>query len=283
MKFGAHCYLFTERWSDRSAGWLSAARELGLDALEIAVGQDVEFDPERLGEQAREDGLELVLSPGGEWPPRCDLSSADEREHRRALEWHSGNIELARRCGAVAYTGAVYGRPGRVRPHRPTEREYARTADGLRRLADFAAERGVTVAIEPMSRFRTHLVNRPEQAMELVDRAGHPNLSVLLDTYHMVPEVRDYRRAVRAAGGRLWGVHACENDRGVPGGGLVPWDAVAAALRDVDFDGYVILETYNTSLGDFAARRGIFRGVCPDGREFVRQGLRFLRERLRAT
>jgi D-psicose/D-tagatose/L-ribulose 3-epimerase len=93
----------------------------------------------------------------------------------------------------------------------------------------------------------------------------------------MVTEVRDYGQAILDARSHLWGMHACENDRGVPGGGLVPWDDVFAALRQLDFDGYVILESYNSSISDFAFRRGMYHDVCPDGETFIREGLAFVR------
>jgi hypothetical protein len=61
-------------------------------------------------------------------------------------------------------------------------------------------------------------------------------------------------------------------------GGLVPWGQVFAALREIAFDGYLILEAYNSALDDFARRRGMFHDVCPDGAAFVRRGFAFLRE-----
>ena len=131
-----------------------------------------------------------------------------------------------------------------------------------------------------MSHFRTHIANTPGQILRLIALADHPNLAVLLDTYHMITEVRDYAAAIRTVGSKLWGLHVCENDRGVPGGGLVPWDQVAAALREIAFDGYVMLEAYNSSLDDFAYRRGMFHDVCPDGVAFARTGLGFLKDRL---
>jgi D-psicose/D-tagatose/L-ribulose 3-epimerase len=106
---------------------------------------------------------------------------------------------------------------------------------------------------------------------------------VLLDTYHLITEVRDYGQTIRAVGPKLWGLHACENDRGAPGGGLVPWGAVFTALREIAFDGYVLMEAYNSGQGDFAIRRGMFHNVCPDGAAFVRNGLRFLKEQLAAA
>ena len=301
MKYGAHIFLWVERWSPGALGLFDRARGLGLDCVEIAVGDDVDFDAKAVRARAGAAGVEVVLSPGAEWPMECDISHDDAACRRRGIAWHRRWIAAAAEAGAVAYTGAIYGHPGRVLRRRPDPDEFRRAADGLRELAEHGAGLGVRLVIEPMSHFRTHLVNTPAQAMDLVRAAGHANLSILFDTYHAVTELRDYAGAARAARPRLWGLHACENDRGVPGGGLVPWKALFAALGEAGFDdlsacnaqagrgfgergfgergfdGYVILETYNSSLGDFAFSRGMFHNVCPDGDAFVREGLRFLK------
>lgn len=281
MRTGAHCFLFVDRWSDDQLPILDLAKELGLDCFEIAVGDDVAFSLADCRRRAETLGLGLIVSPGGAWPLACDLSSDDPAERAAGLAWHRRQVDLAGELGALAYCGAIYGHPGVVKRRRPPADELPRTADGLHQLAECAAARGVALVLEPMSHFRTHLVNTPEQVMRLAALTDHPNLRVLLDTYHMVTEVTDYAAAIRAVAGRLWGMHACENHRGVPGGGLVPWESVFQTLTEVGFDGCVVLETYNSSLGDFALERGMFHDVCPDGRAFVREGLRFLKEGFR--
>ena len=235
IRYGAHCYILTERWTDTSLPLLDMARALNLDCFEIAVGDDVHFNPAPVRRRAETLGLELTASPGGLWPTECDLSADDPAQRTMGLEWHCRQVDRAAEIGAVAYAGALYGHPGTVLRRVPPPDELPRTAEGLHRLAEYAAARGVTVVLEPMSHFRTHLVNTPQQVRRLIDMADHPNLYALLDTYHMVTEVRDYASGIRAVGDRLWGLHACENDRGVPGGGLVPWDAVFAALREIGF------------------------------------------------
>ena len=277
MKPGLHCYLFSDRWSDESLGVLDTARELGAECFEVVVGDDIQFTPRLTRRRAEALGLTLTVGPGGLWPTECDISADEPADRAKGLAWHCQQIDLTAEIGAVAYTGALYGHPGTVKRRVPPPDESARTAEGLHRLAEHAANRGVALAIEPMSHFRTHIANTPEQTLRLIELADHPNLAVLLDTYHLITEVRDFGAAVRTIGDRLWGLHACENDRGVPGGGLVPWDHVFAALRDIAFDGYVLLEAYNSTLGDFAFRRGMFHNVCPDGTAFARQGLAFLR------
>jgi D-psicose/D-tagatose/L-ribulose 3-epimerase len=280
MKFGAHIFLWIDHWSDNSLDLLDRARELGLDCLEIAVGDDVTIDISKTRRRAESLGLELVLSPGAVWPMECDISDDDPANRRRGVEWHRRWIELAGQVGAIAYTGAIYGHPGRVQKRHPPAEELTRTAENLHCLAEDAKRAGVQLVLEPMSHFRTHLLNTPRQAMQLVKLANHSHLGILLDTYHMVTEVRDYAAAVREVRPVLWGIHACENDRGVPGNGVVPWDALFAALRQTAFDGHVLLESYNSSLGDFAVRRGMFHNVCPDGDAFVREGMRFLRTKI---
>ena len=284
MKYGAHCYLFTDRWSDDQLHLLDQARALGLDMFELSVGDDVPFDAGKTGRHAAELGLDLFIGPGGLWPVECDLSADDPADRARGLEWHRRQVDLAAELGALCYAGALYAHPGVVQRRRPPADEYPRTAEGLHALAAYAAERSVVLALEPMSHFRTHLVNTADQIMRLLELADHPNLRVLIDTYHIVTETRDYASTLRTVAPRLYAVHACENDRGAPGGGLVPWESIFRELHTTGFRGYVGLETYNSSLGDFAFERGMFHNICPDGADFVRRGVAFLREmELRTT
>jgi D-psicose/D-tagatose/L-ribulose 3-epimerase len=282
-RFGAHIYLWVDRWSDAAARLFDRARGLGLDALEIAVGDDVPVDPAALRRRAAAAGIDVTFGPGGAWPVECDISADDPAHRKRGLDWHTRWIRAAGECGAVAYTGALYGHPGTVHRRRPPTDELPRTAANLRRMAEEAERAGIVLALEPMSRFRTHLVNTPEQIMRLIGMADHPRLRALLDTYHMVTEVRDYAAAARTLAPRLWGIHACESDRGVPGGGLVPWDALFKALVGSGFPEYLFLEVYNTGLGDFGFQRGIFRDICPDGDDFVRRGMAFLKDAISAA
>lgn len=278
MKFGGHIYLWVERWSDAELDLLDRAKNLGCDILEVALGDDIQFTPRLLRQRAIQLDLELTIGPGGAWPMDCDISADDPAHRVRGLAWHQRLITLAAESGASAYCGALYGHPGQSLRRRPPPDEWPRTAENLHFLAEHAARAGVKLVIEPMSRFRTHLVNTPQQAVDLVRRADHPNLAVLLDTFHLITEVRDYAAAIHAVGPLLWGLHAAENDRGVPGGGLVPWREIFVALAAVNADARVLLETYNTARGDFAFTRGVYQDLCPDGDEHVRHGLRFLKQ-----
>jgi D-psicose/D-tagatose/L-ribulose 3-epimerase len=277
-RFGAHQFLWKSHWTDEDADILDTVRALGLTRFEISLGDDVRFDRQRVRRQAESLGIELTVGPGNLWPEDCNISADDPRQRQRGLAWHKRIVEQAADLGAAAYCGAMYSRPGHVCRRPPPPDELSRAAENLHQLADHAGKLGVRVVIEPMSRFRVHLINTAAQAANLVRQADHANLRINLDTYHMITEERDYGAAIRCALPLLWGVHACENDRGVPGGGLVPWSAVFAALAESPGCVRLMLETYNTGPDNLGFSRGIFQNLCPDAKAFVRQGVAFLKQ-----
>ena len=140
-------------------------------------------------------------------------------------------IAAAKTLGAVNIVGPLYASVGRTWHATPDER--ARDTDLLVRqhteLARVAGDHGVVLCIEPLNRFETSVINLASQAIDVVDRVDHPACRVMLDTFHMNIEERSIGDAIRAAGKRLHHMHLCENDRGAPGSGHVPWQEVAQA------------------------------------------------------
>ena len=128
--------------------------------------------------------------------------------------------------------GPLYSSVGRC--WQQTADERARDLDvlvtQLKALSKYAGDRGVVLCVEPLNRFETSFLNLAEQAIEVVDRVDHPACGILLDTFHMNIEEKSIGDAIRAAGPRLKHLHTCENDRGAPGSGHVPWNEVAAGL-----------------------------------------------------
>jgi D-psicose/D-tagatose/L-ribulose 3-epimerase len=277
-KYGAHQFLWVEHWTDDCLYILDEAQALGVDCFEISLGDDISFNPIPVRRRAKELGLELSVGPGNIWPMECDISSELIENQYLGMAWHCRIIEWAADLGAVAYNGATYGHPGQILRQPRQYAELERIAHNLHKLAEYAESLNVKLVIEPMSRFRTHLINSAQDAVDLVSMVGHPNLFINLDTYHMITEERDYANAIMTCGNALWGIHACENDRGVPGGGLVPWNDVFGSLADVCPNARILMETYNTGRQGFGYSRGIFKDVCPDAPEFVRKGLVFLKK-----
>jgi D-psicose/D-tagatose/L-ribulose 3-epimerase len=175
--------------------------------------------------------------------------------------------------------GPAYGAVGKTPAADPAARQRERdlAAAELRPLAAYAGQRGVRLALEPLNRFETDLINVVDQGLALVEAVGSPYLGLHLDTFHMHLEERDSAAAIRRAGDRLFHFHACENDRGVPGRGQVEWGAVADALFDIEYDGAVVIESFTPEVKSIARAVCIWRDLAGSQDELAREGLTFLR------
>jgi D-psicose/D-tagatose/L-ribulose 3-epimerase len=274
-KFGAHQFLWKSHFTDQDLGILDVVRSLGLLLFEVSLGDDVAFDYTAMGRHAHSLGIELTVGPGNSWPAHCNISSGESENRKRGLAWHKATIDRASEMDAAAYCGAIYSHPGYILHQAPDRDEFLTAAENLHVLAEYADRLGVKLVLEPMSRFRNHLVTTATRIMELIALAQHRNILVNLDTFHMITEERDYGGAIRTCLPLLWGIHACENDRGVPGGGLVPWASVMEALQGRSVPTRMLFETYNTGPAGFGFSRGIYQDLCPDPEDFVRRGLAF--------
>jgi D-psicose/D-tagatose/L-ribulose 3-epimerase len=178
--------------------------------------------------------------------------------------------------------GPMYAATGRVWRIPAAERPgvVRRLAAALRPVADYAGSRGVRLAIEPLNRYETSVLNTAAQALELVEAVDSPACGLLLDTYHMNVEERDLAAAVRAAGPRLFHLHACANDRGAPGADHIDWPALAGALAAIGYGGAVSIESFTGENEAIARAASIWRPLAASQDAIATEGLRFLRSRL---
>ena len=249
--------------------------QLGYDVVEIPVESEGQFDVDRARALADAHGLGVsvcaVIVAGR------DLLVPEESEKGVAyLQWC---VDAAARLGSPVVAGPFYSAVGRC--WRATAEERARDLDTLaavlRRVGVYAAERGVSLGVETLNRFETSFLNTTAQALELVRRVDHPAVGVALDLFHLGIEEKDLGAAIRAAGPHLKHVQVAENDRGTPGTGHLPWREVAAALRDVGYDGRVVIETFSDRVEAIARAAAIWRPLFPDSDAIAREGLAFLR------
>jgi D-psicose/D-tagatose/L-ribulose 3-epimerase len=171
---------------------------------------------------------------------------------------------------------------GRVWQATPEERErdLELLVKQLGGLAEYAADHGVVLCVEPLNRFETSFINLASQLVEVLDRVDHPACQAHLDTFHMNIEERSLGDAIRTVGPRLRHFHACENDRGAAGSGHVPWSEVAEALRDINYDGPVVIESFTAEVKSIARAAAIWRSLAASQDALAEQGLAFLQELL---
>ena len=152
--------------------------------------------------------------------------------------------------------------------------------EALKPLSEYAAERNVTLAVEPLNRFETSVLNTAEQTMEVVTAVDHPACGVLLDTFHMNIEEKNQATAIRLVGDKLYHFHACGSDRGTPGQDHIAWDEIVPALREIAYTGGVVIESFTPDNDTIAKAAAIWRKLAPNEDALASDGVAFLRDAL---
>ena len=264
---------------ERLAELAPKVRGLGFDVIELQVEEPGQWDPGRAAELAAEHGLATslccVMAPGR------DLALGDDEVARTTIEYLNHCVEVAGRIGSPVVAGPMYAAVGRLWRLDPGERRatIGRVAERLRPVAELAGERGVRLAVEPLNRFETSLINTVEQGLELVEQVGSQACGLLLDTFHMNIEEKHPADAARAAGARIAHVHGCGTDRGAPGADDFAWPEFFAALDDAGYDGTIAIESFTPENEAIAVAASIWRPLAASADELAASGLAFLRRR----
>lgn len=280
MLFGASTFIWTSPFGDDKLDLARRVGDLGFDALEICLEDPARVSAAAVLKAAGDAGV--VVTVCGAFGPDRDLSHEEPERRRLGVDYVKACVDLAAQVGAPNVIGPMYAATGKTRllPEAERERQRAWAAEGLREAGRYAAERGVGLAIEPLNRFETDLVNTVAQGLDLCDRIGLDNVGLLLDTFHMNIEERSIPAAIQAAGPRLRHFHACENDRGAPGTGHIEWEAVFAALAGIGYDGFTVIESFTPEIKEIARAVSTWRPVANSGDELAREGLAFLKRQV---
>jgi D-psicose/D-tagatose/L-ribulose 3-epimerase len=279
MRFGASTFIWESPFGDEKVDRLARhVADLGFDVLEVCIEDPGLVTASAVREAAEEAGVGISVC--GAFGLDRDVSHEDPEVRRQGLDYLKFCIDLAAEVGSQNVIGPMYSATGKARllPEEERERQRAWAAESLREAADYAGERGVGLAMEPLNRFETDLVNTVDQGLDLCERIGAENVGLLLDTFHMNIEEKSIPEAIRAAAGRVRHFHACENDRGAPGSGHVEWEEVFGALSEVGYDGMVVIESFTPEIKEIARAVSTWRPVAPSGDDLARDGLAFLKE-----
>jgi D-psicose/D-tagatose/L-ribulose 3-epimerase len=272
MLFGAHAFIWAGEWTPEGAQRvIGGAAQAGLDFVEIPLLRPESMDVTATRALLDRYGIGCTCSLG--LPRAAHLPSAPEKAEsflKSAVDVAAG-LEAPVLCGVLyAHLGTLTGRP-------PEERELEDVARVLKNVARYAAERGVSLGVEAVNRYETYLINLAGQADAILDRIGEPNVFVHLDTYHMNIEEKGFYEPIVATGERMQYIHLSESDRGTPGTGNVHWDEVFRGLKAIDYDGYLVMESFAAINEDLAGATALWRDVVGDPNTLIRDGLGFLR------
>jgi sugar phosphate isomerase/epimerase len=210
----------------------------GYDAIELRGRGDLAFR-DRLPElrKAKADGVVM--------PTVCVemlhfFAAFDPDQRADALVQMKSQLSVIAELGGLgAQTPASYGMfSRRLPPFEPPRNE----ADGLRELGEHAAAEGIELFLEPLNRYEDHMVNRLEQAAELIEAVGLDSVRIGIDSYHMNIEEADPSAAIVATAPYIGHVQLSDSNRLQPGAGHLDWAAFLGALDAVGYDRYLAVE-----------------------------------------
>jgi D-psicose/D-tagatose/L-ribulose 3-epimerase len=275
MKFGVNTLIWTGAFDRSHLSLLPRLKERGFDGVEIVVFHLEDFPVAETRKSLEANEMQCTFCTA----LAADMSgiSEDAGARRRARTYLEDGTKMAADIGAKTFAGAFYAPIGYLPGRRRTEDEWKREVEFLQSLGDTLARHDVTLAVEPLNRFETFFLNTTADAVRLCEEVNHPKIGVLLDTFHANIEERDVVAAVRTAGRRLKHVHTCENDRGTPGTGHVPWSGVFQALRDLRYDGWVVIESFGYTIPEIATAACIWRDLASSPEQIAFDGVKFLR------
>lgn len=271
--FGVDSYIWTERFLNKDLWIIPKAKELGFEVIDLAIGHPFEFPVQAVLEEQDRVGIQCVTTTT--LGTDTNLISPDPAIRQRGIEHMKKMVDINRILGSKILAGVIYAGWGCLSGKPRTEQEWEWSVNAMREITQYAADNwdGI-LAVECVNRFETHFLNIAADGVQYCKDVGMPNIKVHLDCFHMIREEKSFAGAVKTCGKEYLGyVHVNENDRGIPGTGLVPFVEFFRALKEIGYDGPLTIESFDPSFEETNRNCAIWRSFAPSGEALAVEGL----------
>jgi len=279
FKFGVDSLIWTEEFTKKDLPLINKAKELGFTVMDINISHPERFPVQAVKDRIKQVGLEVVTSIG--MPADANLISPKAAVRRHAVEVLKLLVDINDEIGSKILAGVIYASWGYLSGKPRTEEEWGWSVAGMKEVTKYAKTKspGLVLAVEPVGRFESHFLNVAEDAVRYCKAAGNGNLKVHLDSFHMIREEMSFSEAVKTCGKDYLGyVHVCENNRGIPGTGLVPWKEFFTALKKIGYTGPLVIESFDPGFEELNRLCAIWRKFADTGEELAVKGLQNLKK-----
>ncbi len=250
---------------------------MGFDAVEIPIEYPEKIDAKKVKAALEANELEPIVC--GAFGPSRDLTNDDPAVHENCFQYIRQGLDLCNEWDATFLAGPMYSAVGKARMLSPELRkiEWERAVTNLHKVCKMAQDRKLEIALEPLNRFESDMVNTAEDVLTLIKDINHPAAKVLLDGFHMAIEERNIEHAITSVGDKLIHVQVSENYRGTPGTGQTPWDSFKKGLKNINYNGVISIESFTPDIKELAGAVCIWKTLAPTQDGFAQNGVNFLK------
>jgi D-psicose/D-tagatose/L-ribulose 3-epimerase len=278
---GIHFGYWTQSWESEPLQFVKRAQKCGFDVLEINAPKITRMsNTERdvLKGAAADAGLGLTYSIG--LKADMDLVSEDAATRKKGVAFLEDVARAMKSMGGTVMAGINYSSwPRKLFPGEDKRILTDRAVEGVREAIKVAEDSGVLFCVEVVNRFEQFIMNTAAEGIAFAERVGSPNCKILLDTFHMNIEEDSFRGSIVEAGTWLGHFHLGETNRRPPGCGRMPWPEIFGALREINYQGAVVMEPFLVPGGEVGRDISVFRDLLGSGDldEEAARSVRFVR------
>lgn len=275
MKFGMNLLLWTDHLHDGLLPVLEQLKSIGYDGVEVPI-----FNPdEKLfaawGKRLDDLGFERTAVT-----IRTELNnpiSPDPKVRAAGVDATKRTLDCCQVLGATALCGPTHSAIGLFSGAGPTKDEWKWGVESMQQCAEHADKTGVTITVEYLNRFEAYFLTCAADTARFIAEVNHPNCRMMYDTFHANIEEKSITQAIHACADVLCHVHISENDRSTPGKGNVRWAENFDALRQIGYNGWLMVEAFGLALPELAAATKIWRRMFESELQLSRDSLAFMR------
>ena len=272
MKYGMNLLLWTTDVTDAHGPILEMLAKQGYDGVEVPVFDLDAAKFKALGKRLQDLGLQrtAVTVCTAEANPIGETAAI----RQAGLDHIKKAVDMCQAMGATHLCGPFHSALGVFSGQGPTGDEWSRGKDILAKAADHAKQANVTLVLEYLNRFVTSAAD----ATRFIQEVNHPFLRTMYDTFHANIEEKDLAQAIRTITPVMAHVHISENDRSTPGEGHVDWATTFKTLKEVKYDGWMVVEAFGLALPALAAATKIWRKMFSTEEALAANALKFMKK-----
>jgi sugar phosphate isomerase/epimerase len=222
---------------------LRTVQSMGFEAFEVD-GKDLIERFDEIKQAIKATGVPICTACGGY---RGWIGDFEEEKRQHAIN-DIGEIlkHLAEIGGKGIVVPAAWGmfskRLPPLIPPRSDEEDRQVLLDSLEKINQVAIETETYLYLEPLNRYEDHMLNKLADAVSLIEEGKFSNVKIVADFFHMNIEEASIEESIREAKDYIGHIHIADSHRYQPGSGHFDFTAAFQALREIDFEGYMVFE-----------------------------------------